>query len=69
MVRIAITPAAYAAIKATLPPSAAIRPLERTTNGKVFVHLDRRAIDRLTAERRRGENLSDTIVRLASKCA
>jgi hypothetical protein len=39
---------------------------QRSDTGKVFVWLDRRAMDRVNGERRRGEDLSDTMVRLAT---
>jgi hypothetical protein len=57
MIRIAITQAAYDAIAATLPLGSVGYETQRTQNGKVFIWLERRAIDRLTAERRRGEDL------------
>jgi hypothetical protein len=41
----------------------------RRETGKVFIWLDRWAMDHLTAERRRDEDLSDTIIRLAAEGA
>jgi hypothetical protein len=35
--------------------------------GKIFIWMERRAIDRLEAERRRSEGYSDTIIRLAQR--
>jgi hypothetical protein len=66
MIRIAITEAAYEAIAATLPLGSVGYEAERSETGKVFIWLDRWAMDRLTAERRRGEDLSDTIIRVAT---
>jgi hypothetical protein len=41
-----------------------MRPRVTATGGR-FIWIDPRAIDRLEAERRRGEEFSDTIIRLA----
>ncbi len=65
VIRIAITAEAYEAIGATMPLGSVGYEVERGETGKVSVWLDRWAMDRLTAERRRGEDLSDTIIRLA----
>jgi hypothetical protein len=40
--------------------------VQRSETGKVFIWLERRALGRLEAERRRGEDFSDTIIRLAA---
>jgi hypothetical protein len=69
MIRIAITQAAYDAIAATLPLGSVGYETERSDTGKIFVWLERRAIDRLEAERRRGEDFSDVIVRIATALA
>jgi hypothetical protein len=66
MTRIAITPEAFEAIAATLPPGAVAREPERTASGGYFAWLDRRVADKLFAERRRGEDISDVILRLAT---
>jgi hypothetical protein len=66
MIGIAIAQAAYDAIAATLPLGSVGYEAKRSETGKVFIWLDRWAMDRLTAERRRGEDLSDTIIRLAA---
>jgi hypothetical protein len=39
---------------------------ERSETGKVFIWIERQAMNRLTAERRRGEDFSETITRLAA---
>jgi hypothetical protein len=61
MIRIAITPAAYAAIAATLPGSVGVEP-QRAPNG---VWLDPAVVTRLAAMRGPGESYSDVILRLA----
>jgi hypothetical protein len=66
MIRIAITAEAYEAIARTLPLGSVGYETERSDTGKVFIWIVRQAMDRLTAERRRGEDLSDTIIRLAA---
>jgi hypothetical protein len=40
--------------------------MKRQRSDKVLIWLDQRAIDRLTVERRRGDDYSDTIIRLAA---
>jgi hypothetical protein len=62
---IAITHDAYAAIAAALPQGVDARPVERSA-GKVFVWLDGSLADCLAALRRRGEDHSDVILRLAA---
>jgi hypothetical protein len=66
MIRIAVTQAAHKAIAATLPLGNVGYEVRRTETGKVFIWLDRRAMDRLTAARRRGDDMSDTFIRLAA---
>jgi hypothetical protein len=65
MVKIAITHAAYAAIAAALPEGIDARPVEPAA-GKVFVWLDGSLAGCLAALRRRGEDHSDVILRLAA---
>jgi hypothetical protein len=62
---IAITHDAYAAISAALPPGADARLLDSAAK-KVFVWLDGSLADCLAALRRRGEDDSDVILRLAA---
>ena len=50
MIRIAITPAAYAAIAATLPGSVGVEP-QRAPNGDYFIWLDPAVVNRLAAMR------------------
>lgn len=66
MIEIAVTVEAYEAIAPRSRSAASDTRLSGSETGKVFVWLDRRAMDRLTDERRRGEDLSDTIIRLAA---
>jgi hypothetical protein len=63
MIRIVITQAAYRAIRASLPPNATTdSDLEGAT---VRVWLDPTTVDRLSAMRSPGEDISDVILRLA----
>jgi hypothetical protein len=62
---IAITHDAYEAIAAALPPGVDARPVEQAA-GKVFVWLDGSLAECLAALRRRGEDHSDVILRLAA---
>jgi hypothetical protein len=62
---IAITPDAYAAIAAALPQGVDAKPVDPAP-GKVFVWLDGSLADCLAALRRRGEDYSDVILRLAA---
>jgi hypothetical protein len=62
---IAITHDAYAAIAAALPQGVDAKPVDLAA-GKVFVWLDGSLADCLTALRRRGEDHSDVILRLAA---
>jgi hypothetical protein len=65
MVKIAITHDAYAAIAAALPQGVDTGPVEPAA-GKVFVWLDGSLAGCLAALRRRGEDHSDVILRLAA---
>jgi hypothetical protein len=62
MIAIAITPAAYEAIKATLPDGG---PRSVGPDGQMRIWLDHAVVDRLRALRRPGESYSDLILRLA----
>jgi hypothetical protein len=64
MIRLTITPAAYAAIVATQPSSAGH---ERNTapNGEFYIWLEPQYVDRLRAMRKPGESYSDVILRTA----
>jgi hypothetical protein len=64
MIRIAITPAAFDAIAATLPTSVSIDQ-GRAPNGEIYIWLEPKFVDRLRAMRGHGESYSDVILRLA----
>ena len=55
MIRIAISPAAYAAIAATLPGSVGVEP-QRAPNGDYFIWLDPAVVNQLGAMRGQGES-------------
>jgi hypothetical protein len=66
MIRIAITPAAYAAIAATLAlGTVAVEP-ERAQDGGVHIWLDPGVVAKLRALRGPGESYSDVILRLSA---
>ena len=64
MVRIAISPAAFSALAATLPLGAVAYEPELNAKGERFVWLEPPVADRLTAMRGPGESYSDAILRL-----
>jgi hypothetical protein len=66
MIRIAITPAAYAAITATLAlGTVAVEP-ERAQDGGVHIWLDPGVVAKLRALRGPGASYSDVILRLSA---
>ena len=65
MVRIAISAEAFEAICATLPLGSVAYEAERGLDGTVYVWLDAKSVDRLTAMGGNGESYSDAILRLA----
>ncbi len=66
MIRISITPAAFAAIADTLPRgSVAVEP-EADANGERRVWVDLSVANKLSAIRGPGESLSDVILRIAA---
>ena len=54
MIRIAITEAAYRAIRSTLPEDAPLWPLQRSG----LIHIEAAVLDRLRAMRKLGERYS-----------
>jgi hypothetical protein len=62
MISIQISPAAFEAIKATLPDGA---PRSIGPDGQMRIWLDHAVVDRLRALRRPGESYSDVILRMA----
>ena len=63
MIRIAITEGTFQAIAAMLPFGSVAVEQGRTASGGYFIWLDRRTADRLIAERRQGQDVSDVILR------
>jgi hypothetical protein len=63
MIRLTITPAAYAVIVATHPSSALKH--SRAPSGEFYVWLKTEYVDRLRELRGPGESFSDVILRLA----
>jgi hypothetical protein len=64
MVRIAVTPAAFDAIAATLALGSLGFEAASTESGERQIWIDARAADRLAAMRGPGESYSDVILRL-----
>ncbi len=64
MIRIAITPAAFDAIAATLPLGSVGYEAQTNARGERLVWLETAIIDRLAAMRGPGESYSDVILRL-----
>ena len=67
MVRIAVTPSAYRAIKASLPEGSVVLKLERDGRGRYLLMLDENTVNSLNVQRRLGESISDVIIRLAGQ--
>jgi hypothetical protein len=65
VVRITITPAAYAVIKASLAKGATEPPPQRDAAGRFVIYVEETYVDQLKALRRSCENYSDVILRLA----
>ena len=65
MVRITITPAAYAVIKASLAEGTNGRQPQRDAAGHFVIYVEETYVDRLKALRGLRENYSDVILRLA----
>ncbi len=64
MVRIAISPAAFAAISATLSVESVSFEAEPGEKGERLIWLNEAVVDRLAAMRGPGESYSDVILRL-----
>jgi hypothetical protein len=62
--RIAVSPRAYRAIKATLPKGSVVYPPERNAKGQYLLWLSETEANRLVALRP-GESYSDAVIRLA----
>ena len=66
LIRVAISPAAFDAITATLPLESVGFEREPNANGERMIWLDAAVVDQLAGLRRKGESYSDVIVRLAA---
>jgi hypothetical protein len=66
MIRIAITQAAFEAIKATLPLGSTAYEAEVNAKGEVHIWLEPRWVDKLARLRGPGESYSDVIIKLAA---
>jgi hypothetical protein len=64
MIGIAISPAAYEALKAMLLPRRTDGALSPGSDGLIRIWLDRKYVDSLAQMRGRGETYSDVILRL-----
>jgi hypothetical protein len=67
MIRPAVSPGAYRAIRATLPAGSTVLKPERDGRGRYLLMLDESTANSLNVQRRLGESLSDVIIRLARK--
>ena len=65
MVRIAVTPSAYRAIKALAARFGRPQTAERDGRGRYLLMLDENTVNSLNVQRRLGESISDVIIRLA----
>jgi hypothetical protein len=66
MIRIAISAAAFDAIKATLARGSAAYEPQRTAQGGYFIWVERSWLNKLEALRQPSEGLSETIIRLVA---
>jgi hypothetical protein len=65
MIRIAVSPRAYRAIKGTLPAGSTVYPPERNARGQYVLMLTEAEAKRLSAIRKPGESVSAAVIRLA----
>ena len=65
MIRIAVSPRAYRAIRGTLPEGSVVLKPERDGRGRYLLMLDENTANSLNVQRRIGESVSDVIIRLA----
>jgi hypothetical protein len=65
--RIAVSPRAYRAIKATLPAGSVVYPPERNDRGQYLLWLSEAEANRLAALRRYGESYSNAVIRMANE--
>jgi hypothetical protein len=69
LIRIAVSPRAYRAIKATLPAGSVVYPPERNDRGQYLLWLSETEANRLAMLRRPGESYSEAVIRLAKALA
>jgi hypothetical protein len=69
VIRIAVSPRAYHAIKASLPVGSVVYPPERNARGQYLLWLNEAEANRLATLRRYGESYSDAVIRLAKESA
>ena len=67
MIRIAVTPSAYRAIKASLPEGSVALSSERDGCGRYLLMLTENTANSLNLQRRLSETISDVIIRLTPK--
>jgi len=65
VIRITISREAFDAIERTLPPDAELRANVKKEGSMCFLYVTKSLLNRLDAERLRGEELSDTIIRIS----
>jgi hypothetical protein len=65
MIRIAVSPRAYRAIKGTLPAGSTVYPPERNARGQYLLWLTEAEASRLSAIRKPWESVSAAVIRLA----
>jgi hypothetical protein len=67
MVRIAVTPSAYRAIKALAARGFGRPQTAERDGGRYLLMLDENTVNSLNVQRRLGESISDVIIRLAQQ--
>jgi hypothetical protein len=65
MTRVAVSPRAYRAIRATLPEGSTVYPPERNGRGQYLLWLSEAEAKRLSAIRKPWESVSAAVIRLA----
>jgi hypothetical protein len=67
LIRIAVSPRAYRAIKATLPAGSVVYPPERNDRGQYLLWLSEAEPNRHAALRRYGGSYSEAVIRMAKE--
>jgi hypothetical protein len=67
MIRVAVSPRAYRAIKATLPGGAVVLKPDRDSRGRYLLMFDEATVNGLNAQRWIRESMSNVIIRLAAR--